>query len=278
MAVEAHEQRHRERDLRLHSLGAHEVAASEQVEDLVVAAHLEVAVDDDRVVSLQHGVDELMQGDGLLVGVTVVEVLTLKDACHVELRHEVQHALQVERLQPVTVVHDGGLLGVEHLHGLFDVGLGIGLDLLLSERRTGGVTARRVTDKGGAVADDEGHFVAEVLELAHLAQRDGMAEVQVGRRGVNAELDVERRVLLELLPELVERNDLHGARRDDLELFFNWQQRTYLHTLGHGAHVLMTDGSVTQSLRIAHIYDGQKLARHFHELGMNSFRPLRTAL
>ena len=43
--------------------------------------------------------------------------------------------------------------------------------------------------------------MAEVLELAHLAQRDGVAEMQVGAGGVDAELDVERDAALELLLE-----------------------------------------------------------------------------
>ena len=229
MAVGAHQQRHREGHLRLHAHGAHEVAAREQVEDLVVAAHLEVGLDHDGVVGLQHRVDELVQGDGLALGVAVVEVLALEDASHVELAHELQHLGEVEALQPVAVVDDRGLLGVEDLHGLLDVGLGVGLDLLLGEGRAGGVAAGRVADEGGAVADDQRHVVAQVLELTHLAQRHGVAEVKVGGGGVHAQLDVEGRALLELLLELVQRHDLHGAGRDDLELFVNGKQRSLLH-------------------------------------------------
>ena len=229
MAVGAHQQRHREGHLRLHAHGAHEVAAREQVEDLVVAAHLEVGLDHDGVVGLQHRVDELVQGDGLALGVAVVEVLALEDAGHVELAHELEHLGEVQALQPVAVVDDLGLLGVEHLHGLLDVGLGVGLDLLLGEGRAGGVTAGRVADEGGAVADDEGHVVAQVLELAHLAQGHGVAEVQVGGGGVHAQLDVEGRALLELLLELVERHDLHRAGGDHLELLVDWEHCAVLH-------------------------------------------------
>ena len=71
--------------------------------------------------------------------------------------------------------------------------------------------------------------MAEVLELAHLAQRHGMAEVQVGGGGVDAELDVQRHALGELRLELLHRHDLHGSRGDDLQLFFNRQQRSALH-------------------------------------------------
>ena len=63
--------------------------------------------------------------------------------------------------------------------------------------------------------------MAEVLELAHLAQRHGVTEVQVGARGVDAELDVEGHALLELLLELLEGDHLHGSGKDHLELFVN---------------------------------------------------------
>ena len=172
-----------------------------------------------------------MQGDGAALGVTVVEVLALEDAGHVELAHEVEHLAEVQRLDPVAVVDDGGLLGVEDLHSLLDVGLRVGLDLLLGQRRAGGVAAGRVADERGAVADDERDLVAEVLELAHLAQRDGVAQVQVGRGRVDAQLDVQGGALLELLFELVQRHDLHGTGGDDLQLLFDGKHYSALHGL-----------------------------------------------
>ena len=65
--------------------------------------------------------------------------------------------------------------------------------------------------------------MAQVLELAHLAQRHGVAEMEVGARGVDAELDVERRALLELLAQVGLGDDLGGARRDDAHLLIDWQ-------------------------------------------------------
>ena len=221
-AVGALEQRHRERHLRLHAHLVHEVTPGEQVEELVRAAHLHVGLDHHGVVGLHHGVEELVQGDGRLRLVALREVVALEDARHGELAAELEQALEVEREDPVAVVDDGGLLGVEDLHGLGDVGLGVGLDLLLRELGARGVLAARVADEGRAVADDERDLVAEVLELAHLAQRHRMAKVQVGARGVNAELDVERNAALELLAQLRLGHDLGHARGDDLHLFVDW--------------------------------------------------------
>jgi len=70
--------------------------------------------------------------------------------------------------------------------------------------------------------------VAEVLELPHLAQRDGMAEVEVRCGGVDAELDVERISPFELLPEPGDRDDIVDTARDDMELFFYGKHRHWL--------------------------------------------------
>ena len=125
---------------------------------------------------------------------------------------------------------DGGLFGVEDLHGLRDVRGGVGLDLLLRELRAGGVLARRIADGGGAVADDEGHAMAQILELAHLAQRNGVAQVQVRTGGVDAELDVERHAALELLLEVGLGHDLGRAGGDDAHLLVDRQHKVHLST------------------------------------------------
>ena len=60
---------------------------------------------------------------------------------------------------------------------------------------------RWIADESCAITDDECDLMAEVLELAQLAQRNGMADVDIGRRRVNAKLDVQRLVALELLEQ-----------------------------------------------------------------------------
>ena len=96
------------------------------------------------------------------------------------------------RAHTTQVVADLGARGVEHQLGLGVVGFGIGLDLLLGQRRARGVAARGVADQAGEVANQEDDLVPEVLQLAHLVEHHGVAEVDVGRRGVEAELDAQR--------------------------------------------------------------------------------------
>ena len=222
-AVGALEQRHGERDLRLHAHLLHELTAGKQVEELVGAAHLHVGLDLNGVEGLHHGVQELVQGDRRLGLVALGKVIALEDAGDGELGAHLQQSGQIHRQDPVAIVHDGGLLGIQDLHGLADIGLGVGLDLLLRKLRAGGVLARRIADQCGAVTDDEGDVVAQVLELTHLAQGHGMAQVQVGAGRIDAELDVEGLALLKLLAKVGLGDDLRCARGDDTHLLVDRQ-------------------------------------------------------
>ena len=65
--------------------------------------------------------------------------------------------------------------------------------------------------------------MAQVLELTHLAQGHGMAQVQVGAGGIDAELDVEGLALLKLLAKVGLGDDLRCARGDDTHLLVDRQ-------------------------------------------------------
>jgi hypothetical protein len=78
---------------------------------------------------------------------------------------------------------------IQHQAGLLEVSAGVGFDLLARQRRTGRVAPRRIADHRGEIADQEDHGVPEVLQLAHLVQHHRMAQVQVGRRRIQPQLD-----------------------------------------------------------------------------------------
>ena len=61
--------------------------------------------------------------------------------------------------------------------------------------------------------------MAEILELPELGETDGVAEVDVGRGGIDAELHAQRPPFLQLLDQLLARDDLGRAAREALELF-----------------------------------------------------------
>ena len=104
-------------------------------------------------------------------------------------------------------MRDLGAVDVDDLADLREVFAGVGLDLFRREAGAGLIAAAGVADEGGVIADDEDRLMAEFLEQAQLAQRDGVAEVNVDAGGVDAVLDAQRRVgadaAFELLAQLV---------------------------------------------------------------------------
>jgi hypothetical protein len=74
---------------------------------------------------------------------------------------------------------------------------------LARQLRAGRLLAGRVADEAGEVADEEDDLVAELLEVAHLAEDDRVAEVEVGRGGVEADLDQQLPAAALRPPQLV---------------------------------------------------------------------------
>ena len=191
LAVETFEQRHGEHDLRRLAVIVLQFAAHQQVELLVGAAEFDVALERDRVVALHHGIEQFVHADRLLFLEALVEVLALEHLRDGELGGQADEAFVVELEEPLGVVADFGLVAVENLEDLRLVGFGVGVELLAGERRTRGVAARGIADESGAVADEEDDGVAHVLEVLELADEHGVAEVQVGRGGIEAGLDAQ---------------------------------------------------------------------------------------
>ena len=135
---------------------------------------------------------------------------------HVEERH---------LAEPVAVVRDFGAVDVDDLADLKEIILGVGLDLFRREAGARLVAAAGVADEGGVVADDEDGLMAEFLEQPQLAQRHGMAEMDVDAGRVDAVLDAQRLAGLDAAFELAAqvglRRDLLGAAADQFELFID---------------------------------------------------------
>ena len=88
--VGAREDRHRQDRLRRLAVGGLHVAAEQQVELLVGAAELDVGLDRDRVVALEHRVEQLERRDRLRVGHPLGEVVALEQAGDREPPHQVE--------------------------------------------------------------------------------------------------------------------------------------------------------------------------------------------
>ena len=218
-AVQAFEQRHGQDALWLLAVLLLQVAAHQQVELLVGAAQFQIALERDTVIALHQRVQEFVHADRHARGEAVVEIVALHHACHGVLGGQLDHAARTERITPLTVVTDLGARRVQHQRGLLVIGLGVGLDLLARQRRAGVVAARGVANHRGEIADQEDHLVAEVLQLAHLVQHHGVADVDVRRRRVQAQLDAQRHAAglraRQLLHPVVLRNQFLAATQGD---------------------------------------------------------------
>ncbi|TPW19095.1 MAG: hypothetical protein FD126_3030 [Elusimicrobia bacterium] len=113
-----------------------------------------------------------------------------------------QQALAQEGLEPLRVVTDLDAVLAQDLEGLVLVGGGVSLDVGLGQRGARRVAAGRVADAGGEIPDDEDGGVPQVLEMPELLEDDGVAEVQVRRGRVHAELHAQGAPLRELLLKL----------------------------------------------------------------------------
>ena len=90
----------------------------------------------------------------------------------------------------------------------------------ISSRVSGGARTlrRRVADHGREVADQEDHLVAKILQLAHLVQHHGVAEVDIRRGRIESELDPQRPAARELGGEFGLHQHLVRATFDRSEL------------------------------------------------------------
>jgi len=164
-------------DLGLLTVFTLDVAPHEQVEELVRAPQLHVGLKGHGVVSLDQGVDQLVDGNGALALETLFEILPLEHPRHGVLGAKTDEVLGAELGHPLAVEDDLRLFRIEYLEDLFRVGLGVFQHLFAGEGRAGLRASRGVADHGGKVTDEEVDFVSQVLEMAHLAQEHGVPQM-----------------------------------------------------------------------------------------------------
>ena len=135
--------------------------------------------------------------------------------------HEPEQVLH-RHVEPLGVAaHLEPLVVGEHLGRLVEVGLRVRVDLLGREHGPRRRAPGRIAHARRVVADDQHDGVPEVLELAQLLQHDGVAEVQVGRRRVQAELDAQRPALGQALLERARGRHLDRVAGQELRRGFH---------------------------------------------------------
>jgi hypothetical protein len=160
VAVGSHQDGQRQADLRPLSEGLLEFAAGHQVEELLRPADLHVRLQGHGIVGLHQRVEELVQPDGIALGVALGEVLAGQELLHREVRGQPDEIGEGQRGQPVGVVAHLGLVGVQDFERLLCVSLRF-LGYLF-ERLLGAsaVLVAGIADESGEGADEKDNLVA----------------------------------------------------------------------------------------------------------------------
>ena len=191
-AVEPFEQRHRHDDLRLLAVALLQLAPYQQVEFLIGAAELHVALQRHGVVALHQRIQEFVDGDRLIALVALREIVALEHARDRVPPGDLDEPGGVHAAEPARIEIDARLFAIEDLEDLLLVGLRVRLDLFARQRRPRRVAPGRIADHSGEVADQERDLVPEILELPHLVDEHGVPEMQIGRGRIESRLDPQR--------------------------------------------------------------------------------------
>src|SRR5262249_47039318 len=145
---------------------------------------------------------------------------------------EVDHVIKTQPAQPLAVEPDLRFPGIEDFEDLRFVRFRIAIDLLARERGTRDVAAGGIADQAGHIADQEDHGVAEILKVLHLAKQHRVAQVQVGRGGVESGFDTQRTADLEALDEVLLADDFGHTFLEVGDLLGNGNHYSYCRKRG----------------------------------------------
>src|SRR5471032_421400 len=201
-AVQTFEQRHGQNALRLLTITTLQLTPHQQVEFLVGPAQLDIRAQRHRDIPLNQRIEKLVNGDWLIGGIALVEVVALEHPRNGVLRGQANEVRRPHLIHPGGVECHFGLGRIQDLEDLGLVGLGIIEHLLAGQRRTRCALAARVADHPGEVPYKEDHLMTQLLELTQLINKHGVAQVQIRRSRIKARLNTQRLAALELLDQL----------------------------------------------------------------------------
>ncbi len=160
---------------------------------MIGTAQLDVGLDGHRVLRLGQRVQKLVYADGRAGRVALLKVVALQHPRHRVRAGQLNHVAKRHGLQPLRVVHDARLFGVENLRGLLEIRPPVFARLLKGERRARLGAATWVANHPGEVANDEHGLMPQVLKLPQLAEHHRMPDVEIGTARVAAELNSQGR-------------------------------------------------------------------------------------
>ena len=171
--------------------------------------------------------------DGQIARQARAEILAFEHARQAIVRAQANHVVPGEFSEPLGVVADLGIFPAQNFVHLFEIRLRVGVHLLARQGRARLGLAGGIADHRREIADQKNRRVAQVLKMFQLAQHDGVAQVQVGRGRVHAQLHAQRLAGLarsfELRAQIFFANNFRRALAQigelfvhGLELFVSW--------------------------------------------------------
>ncbi len=202
-------------------MGLLQLPTDEQIELLVGPTELDVSFECDGVIPLHEGIQEFVDCDGPLGLIALAEVVPLEHPRDCVLRSEPDDIRCVHVAHPPRVEFQPRMLRVENLVNLLLVGSGVILNLLGRQRRARGSLSGRISDHAGEIADQEYDLVPELLELAHLVQKNRMPQMKVRGRWVEACFNPQRPTQGQSVLELAFEQYFFGAAAELPQLVIN---------------------------------------------------------
>ena len=175
VAVETHENGHRQRHFRGQAVFALDVAVHEQIKFLLSRTDFDIRLENDGVVRRQQWIQEFVDGNGLIAREAGAKIFAFEHAGEAIVAAEADDFVAGEFVEPLAVVADFGFLGIEEFEDLCEVSLGVCVHLFAGERGTGFGLPGGVADHRGEIADQEDGGVAEVLKVLELAEDHGVS-------------------------------------------------------------------------------------------------------
>ena len=186
----------------------------QQIKFLVRSAQLDVRFECYRIVALHQRVDEFVDSDRLIALVALGKVVPFQHPRHSVCGGQLDQVGSVESVHPCGIKHDLSFVRIQHFEYLGVVRLSIFQHLFTRQGWSRRIFTAGVTDHPRKIPDQEQCVMPEILQLAHLVEQHGMAEMQIRRSRIKARLDTQRSSQRQLMFQFFFKQQLVGTTLD----------------------------------------------------------------
>jgi hypothetical protein len=197
----------------------------QQVKFLLRGAKLHIRFQRHGIQRRQQRIKQLVNGNRQVLVETRTKILALEHPRQPVTRAELHHFLAAQFSEPFVVVTHLGFFLVEDLEHLLQIRFRVLVYLLARQRRARLRLPGGIADHRRKIADQENCSMAQVLKLFEFPQHHGVAQMDIRRRGVHAQIHAQRLARLrrfqQLRLQLFFADNFRDALFQDLQLFLD---------------------------------------------------------